>query len=114
MAVLHHAAAGDDGHPVVFLHGFMGSSADWRKAMAALEGSHRCIAVDPPGHGAPPALPPGAPPTGGGAARGWWEGGAGVEGSERCIGVDLRGHGASTALRPGAYPNGGAARSLLG
>ena len=69
MGDLHHVAAGDAGHPVVvFLHGFMGSSADWRKAMVALEGRHRCIAVDLPGHGASTALQPGAY-TIGGAAR---------------------------------------------
>ena len=59
MGDLHHVAAGDAGHPVVvFLHGFMGSSADWREAMTALEERHRCIAVDLPGHGASLELPP--------------------------------------------------------
>jgi 2-succinyl-6-hydroxy-2,4-cyclohexadiene-1-carboxylate synthase len=59
MGDLHHVAAGDPGHPaVVFLHGFMGSSADWRRVMTALEGHHRCIAVDLPGHGASLGMPP--------------------------------------------------------
>src|ERR687894_2918938 len=59
MGDLHHVAAGDAGHPVVvFLHGFMGSSADWRRAMTVFEERHRCIAVDLPGHGASLELPP--------------------------------------------------------
>ena len=37
---------------ILFLHGFMGSSADWREVMAALEDRTFCIAVDLPGHGA--------------------------------------------------------------
>ncbi len=68
MRDLHHVASGDAGHrAVVFLHGFMGSSADWREAMKALEGRHRCIAVDLPGHGASTGLPPGAYTTEGAA-----------------------------------------------
>jgi 2-succinyl-6-hydroxy-2,4-cyclohexadiene-1-carboxylate synthase len=43
---------------VLFLHGFMGSSADWRGATAALEGRYRTITVDLPGHGASTGLPP--------------------------------------------------------
>src|ERR687894_1308160 len=69
MGDLHHVAAGDAGHrAVAFLHGFMGSSADWREAMKELEGRHRCLAVDLPGHGGSTGLPPGAY-TIGGAAR---------------------------------------------
>ena len=69
MRDLHHVSAGDAGRrAIVFLHGFMGSSADWRKTTAALEGRHRCIAVDLPGHGASTGLRPGAY-TIGGAAR---------------------------------------------
>lgn len=61
MRDLHHVASGDAGHrAVVFLHGFMGSAADWREAMKELEGRHRCLAVDLPGHGASTGLPPGA------------------------------------------------------
>ncbi len=61
MRDLRHVAAGDAGRQaVVFLHGFMGSSADWRKVVTALQGRHRCIAVDLPGHGASTGLPPGA------------------------------------------------------
>jgi 2-succinyl-6-hydroxy-2,4-cyclohexadiene-1-carboxylate synthase len=43
---------------VLFLHGFMGSSADWRGTLAALEDRAFCIAVDLPGHGASLGLPP--------------------------------------------------------
>ena len=69
MRDLHHVSAGDAGQPaIVFLHGFMGSSADWRKTITALEGCYRCIAVDLPGHGASTGLQPGAY-TVGGAAR---------------------------------------------
>jgi 2-succinyl-6-hydroxy-2,4-cyclohexadiene-1-carboxylate synthase len=37
---------------VLFLHGFMGSSADWRGVMTALGDRTFCIAADLPGHGA--------------------------------------------------------------
>lgn len=44
--------SGDRGSsPVLFLHGFMGSSADWRGVTTALEDRALCIAVDLPGHG---------------------------------------------------------------
>lgn len=39
------------GEPVVFLHGFMGSSIDWRKVVEILEGDFYCVCVDLPGHG---------------------------------------------------------------
>jgi len=37
---------------VLFLHGFMGSSADWRGVMSVIGDRAFCIAVDLPGHGA--------------------------------------------------------------
>src|SRR5215211_8762215 len=43
---------------VLFLHGFMGSSADWRRMMSALGDRAFCIAVDLPGHGSSLGLPP--------------------------------------------------------
>ncbi|GIM13679.1 hypothetical protein Vretimale_16741 [Volvox reticuliferus] len=45
--------------PFMFLHGFLGSSLDWRPLMRALAAAgHRCVAIDLPGHGATlPALP---------------------------------------------------------
>jgi 2-succinyl-6-hydroxy-2,4-cyclohexadiene-1-carboxylate synthase len=48
-----YAVSGEPRSPaVLFLHGFMGSSEDWREVVAALDGSYRPIAVDLPGHGA--------------------------------------------------------------
>lgn len=37
---------------MLFMHGFMGSSADWRDMTVALEDRFFCITVDLPGHGA--------------------------------------------------------------
>jgi 2-succinyl-6-hydroxy-2,4-cyclohexadiene-1-carboxylate synthase len=37
--------------PLLLLHGFMGSRRDWAAATDALVATHRCIAVDLPGHG---------------------------------------------------------------
>lgn len=45
---------------MVFLHGFMGSAADWRRVARALECRFRCVVVDLPGHGGSTGLPPGA------------------------------------------------------
>ncbi len=43
--------------PFVFLHGFLGSCADWLPLMRALAAAgHRCVALDLPGHGG--TLPP--------------------------------------------------------
>ena len=36
---------------MLFLHGFMGSSADWSETVAALQSRFFCIAADLPGHG---------------------------------------------------------------
>jgi 2-succinyl-6-hydroxy-2,4-cyclohexadiene-1-carboxylate synthase len=55
--VLNYEVSGDRwSPPVLFLHGFMGSSVDWREVMAA-RGDRFCIAVDLPGHGASLGLP---------------------------------------------------------
>lgn len=44
---------GDPGHdPVLFLHGFLGSSEEFDPQIARLADRFRCIAVDLPGHGA--------------------------------------------------------------
>ena len=54
---LNCEVSGDRRSPtILFLHGFMGSSADWREVMAALGDRVFCIAVDLPGHGASQAL----------------------------------------------------------
>ena len=56
--VLNFEVSGDRRSPaVLFLHGFMGSSADWREVMAE-PGDRFCIAVDLPGHGTSLGLPP--------------------------------------------------------
>jgi len=50
---LNYEVSGDRRSPaVLFLHGFMGSSADWREVMAALRDRAFCVAADLPGHGA--------------------------------------------------------------
>lgn len=55
---LHWTEWGDArGKPVLFLHGFLGSGADWEETAAQLGANYRCIAVDLPGHGrTPPEL----------------------------------------------------------
>ena len=48
----HYTLQGHRKLPIVlFLHGFMGSSADFDTAIAALSGQFCCLAVDLPGHG---------------------------------------------------------------
>jgi pimeloyl-ACP methyl ester carboxylesterase len=59
VAVLNHEVSGDRRSPaVLFLHGFMGSSADWREIMTVIGDQTFRIAVDLPGHGASLGLPP--------------------------------------------------------
>lgn len=59
MAELNYTLSGDARSPaVVFLHGFMGSSKDWRDVTAALEERFHCMAPDLPGHGASLDLSP--------------------------------------------------------
>lgn len=49
---LHFDTVGEEGNPpVLFLHGFMGSSSDWQEIIDGLGGRFFCIAVDLPGHG---------------------------------------------------------------
>lgn len=49
---LHFETAGSEDDPsVIFLHGFMGSAADWREIVDGLRSRFFCIAVDLPGHG---------------------------------------------------------------
>ena len=58
-ADLNYEVSGDRRSPaVVFLHGFMGSSADWREILAVIEDHTFRISVDLPGHGASLGLPP--------------------------------------------------------
>ncbi len=59
MSELNHTVTGDPRSPaIVFLHGFMGSSEDWRALTEALDDRFRCLAVDLPGHGVSVGLPP--------------------------------------------------------
>ena len=52
-AGLNYEVSGDRRSPtVLFLHGFMGSSADCREVSAGIGDRVYCIAVDLPGHGA--------------------------------------------------------------
>jgi 2-succinyl-6-hydroxy-2,4-cyclohexadiene-1-carboxylate synthase len=56
---LNYEVSGDRLSPtVLFLHGFMGSSADWRGVMTALGDRTFCIALDLPGHGASLGMAP--------------------------------------------------------
>jgi 2-succinyl-6-hydroxy-2,4-cyclohexadiene-1-carboxylate synthase len=56
-AGLNHEISGDRRSPaVLFLHGFMGSSDDWRDVVAEIGERTFCIAVDLPGHGASSAM----------------------------------------------------------
>lgn len=52
MLAIHELTRGS-GIPLVFLHGFLGSSKDWIPVCAALKG-RTCIGVDLPGHGDSP------------------------------------------------------------
>lgn len=48
----HYSFKGSrDNPPILLLHGFMGSSDDFKNAMALLADQFYCIAVDLPGHG---------------------------------------------------------------
>jgi len=48
----HYQEFGSPSKPVVlFLHGFLGSSEDWREVMSVACQDYYCIAIDLPGHG---------------------------------------------------------------
>jgi 2-succinyl-6-hydroxy-2,4-cyclohexadiene-1-carboxylate synthase len=52
MTPLAHEEHGPPGAPaLLLLHGFMGSRRDWSPVTDMLRRTHRCIAVDLPGHG---------------------------------------------------------------
>ena len=51
VANVHVESTAEFGSPIVFLHGFMGSTADWQSVRAPLASEQRCIFVDLPGHG---------------------------------------------------------------
>jgi 2-succinyl-6-hydroxy-2,4-cyclohexadiene-1-carboxylate synthase len=49
---LHCSFAGDSNNPtLLFLHGFLGSSSDWKYITNKLSSDYYCIAIDLPGHG---------------------------------------------------------------
>lgn len=57
--MLHYTTHGAPEHPAYcFLHGFMGSAADWEPIIAGLTEAAFCVAVDLPGHGASTDIPP--------------------------------------------------------
>ena len=61
MSGLDHTIAGDPRLPaILFLHGFMGSGADWASEISALDEKFHCVAPDLPGHGSSLGLPPDA------------------------------------------------------
>ena len=56
---MNHAVSGRPAGPaVLFLHGFMGSSWDWRGVTASIGDEISVVTVDLPGHGASLGLPP--------------------------------------------------------
>ncbi|MGH3088314.1 MAG: 2-succinyl-6-hydroxy-2,4-cyclohexadiene-1-carboxylate synthase [Rubrobacteraceae bacterium] len=58
MSDLSYTASGHEKHPtLLFLHGFLGSSKDWREVIVSFDESFRCIAVDLPGHGKSLGMP---------------------------------------------------------
>ena len=56
-----------EGEAIVFLHAFPLQAAMWDYQFDALDGSHRCIAIDMPGFGESPA--PAAPDD---TSMQWW------------------------------------------
>lgn len=48
----NYTVRGDKDKPaLIWLHGFMGSSADWDEVVSLFSAAHFCIAIDLPGHG---------------------------------------------------------------
>jgi pimeloyl-ACP methyl ester carboxylesterase len=58
-----HARRGGAGEPLVLVHGIGLSLRTWNPVWAPLERSHSVLAVDLPGFGESPPLPPETPPT---------------------------------------------------
>ena len=56
---MSYTVSGDPHRPaVLFLHGFMGSGADWTDAISALDKRFCCVTPDLPGHGGSVGLRP--------------------------------------------------------
>jgi pimeloyl-ACP methyl ester carboxylesterase len=51
MPLIHHVSAGTGHPPLVLVHGFSCDHTDWGPQIAHFSPSHRCVAVDLPGHG---------------------------------------------------------------
>jgi 2-succinyl-6-hydroxy-2,4-cyclohexadiene-1-carboxylate synthase len=59
MIGLSYTVSGDPDRPaILFLHGFMGSGADWADTISALDERFCCVAPDLPGHGRSLGLTP--------------------------------------------------------
>jgi len=55
---LHYEIVNDGDDPaILYMHGFMGSAADWRPVIKRIDSSFRHLAVDLPGHGRSLNLP---------------------------------------------------------
>jgi pimeloyl-ACP methyl ester carboxylesterase len=54
MAMLAYAELGSSGEPIVFLPGITCDKDHWRPVAERLAEDHRCVLVDPPGHGDSP------------------------------------------------------------
>jgi pimeloyl-ACP methyl ester carboxylesterase len=52
----HYLEAGDEGPPLLLLHGNTGDAFDWIAVLGRLAASHRVIALDLPGYGKTPPL----------------------------------------------------------
>lgn len=52
--MLAHAELGSSGEPIVFLPGITCDRDHWRPVAERLAEDHRCVLIDPPGHGASP------------------------------------------------------------
>jgi len=54
MALIHHVVAGSGSPPIIFVHGFGCSYADWLAQIEHFSPRQMVVAVDLPGHGATP------------------------------------------------------------
>jgi pimeloyl-ACP methyl ester carboxylesterase len=54
---IHFERRGDEGEPLVFVHGYTGDLQDWRHQLAEFGASHRVLAIDLRGHGRSQASP---------------------------------------------------------
>lgn len=57
MSLIHHVVAGTGSPPIVFVHGFACTHADYQAQIAHFSPRHRTVGVDLRGHGASPGTP---------------------------------------------------------